>query len=83
MAEWFSIRRLSASVRRSSAPRKAEKSSESHIRPLPSAQEVLLLRGPRQDYELVRDYPVHSIGVDEVLVETRAIGLNPIDWKAP
>lgn len=51
---------------------------------IPPSQTVLLLRGPRQQYDLVQDYPVPEIlHENEVLVKTRIIGLNPIDWKAP
>lgn len=51
---------------------------------VPETQNVLLLYGPRQPYELVEDYPVPKIQTDsEILVKTRTIGLNPIDWKAP
>ncbi|KAG8168268.1 hypothetical protein KVR01_003957 [Diaporthe batatas] len=51
---------------------------------VPESQTVLLLRGPRQPYELVKNYPTPELHTgSEVLVKTRAIGLNPIDWKAP
>ncbi|KAK0612130.1 chaperonin 10-like protein [Immersiella caudata] len=50
----------------------------------PETQRVLLLHAARQPYELIRDYPVPQVqGDHEVLVRTEAIGLNPIDWKAP
>lgn len=51
---------------------------------VPQTQTILLLYGPKQPYTLVRDYPVPKLQAEsEVLVKTRAIGLNPIDWKAP
>ncbi|KAI3393950.1 hypothetical protein diail_3474 [Diaporthe ilicicola] len=51
---------------------------------VPKSQTILLLTGPKQPYELVNDYPVPELNNgSEVLVKTRAIGLNPIDWKAP
>ncbi|POS71321.1 oxidoreductase [Diaporthe helianthi] len=51
---------------------------------VPESQTVLLLREPRQPYELVKHYPTPELQTgSEVLVKTRAIGLNPIDWKAP
>lgn len=51
---------------------------------VPKTQNILLLYGPRQPYKLVEDYPVPELQTEsEVLVRTRAIGLNPIDWKAP
>jgi hypothetical protein len=50
----------------------------------PETQTVLLLRGARQPYEVTQDYPVPELRDDrEVLVRAQAIGLNPIDWKAP
>lgn len=51
---------------------------------VPETQSVLLLYAPKQPYNLVENYPVPNLkNGDEVLVRTRAIGLNPIDWKAP
>ncbi|KAL2187841.1 GroES-like protein [Thermothelomyces heterothallicus CBS 203.75] len=50
----------------------------------PETQTVLLLHAARQPYELTENYPVSDLRDDhEVLVQTRAIGLNPVDWKAP
>lgn len=81
MGEWFSLRRLSASLRHS-GPKRSEKVPEGSL--VPSTQRVLLLHEPRQDYQIAHDYPVPGLlGDDEVLVMTKAIGLNPIDWKAP
>ncbi|KAG8409555.1 hypothetical protein J3459_017381 [Metarhizium acridum] len=51
---------------------------------IPPSQTVLLLRAPRQGYHLVDEYPVPRLAHEsEILVRNRAIGLNPIDWKAP
>lgn len=51
---------------------------------VPDTQKILLLYGPRQPYKVVDDYAVPKLhSDDEVLVRTRTIGLNPIDWKAP
>ncbi|KIW39591.1 uncharacterized protein PV06_08190 [Exophiala oligosperma] len=47
-------------------------------------QRVLLLHGPKQRYVEVTDHPTPSISSNrELLVRNIAIGLNPIDWKAP
>ncbi|KAI9172802.1 flavin-binding monooxygenase [Paramyrothecium foliicola] len=47
-------------------------------------QTVLLLHGPRQPYQIAKEHPIPSLQNDfEVLVRVKAIGLNPIDWKAP
>ncbi|KAK3317531.1 chaperonin 10-like protein [Cercophora scortea] len=52
--------------------------------PTPETQTVLLLHAARQPYQLTENYPVPQVqGEHEVLVRTQAIGLNPIDWKAP
>ena len=83
MGEWFSLRRLSASVRRSGQSKRAQTETEPKV-DVPSLQDVLLLHEPRTDYQLTSDYPVPTLQRgDEVLVRTKAIGLNPIDWKAP
>lgn len=51
---------------------------------VPESQTILLLKEPKQPYELVSNYPIPELNTSsEVLVKTRAIGLNPIDWKAP
>lgn len=51
---------------------------------VPSSQVALLLHGPREAYQLVHSYPLPAFTQNnEVLIRTRAIGLNPIDWKAP
>lgn len=51
---------------------------------IPDTQAVLLLHAPRQPYELQDGYPIPPLQNDrEVLVRNRAIGLNPMDWKAP
>ncbi|MBE3044056.1 hypothetical protein IMZ48_16095 [Candidatus Bathyarchaeota archaeon] len=76
------MRRLSVSLRRNGQAKRSEKGPE--LSPIPLTQTVLLLNEPRQDYQVVRNYPVPDLlGDDEVLVKTAAIGLNPIDWKAP
>jgi hypothetical protein len=47
-------------------------------------QEVLLLHGPKQKYAHTKDQPIPTLrDAREMLVEVEAIGLNPIDWKAP
>ena len=47
-------------------------------------QEVLLLHGPRQKYAHAREQPIPALQDDrEMLVAVDAVGLNPIDWKAP
>jgi hypothetical protein len=51
---------------------------------VPERQNVLLLHGPKQDYVLAKEEPVpHTQNEREVLLKVRAVGLNPIDWKAP
>jgi hypothetical protein len=51
---------------------------------IPKAQSALLLHAIRQPYELATNHPLPSVKSDhELLVKVSAIGLNPIDWKAP
>ncbi|KAL2130796.1 hypothetical protein VTI74DRAFT_5939 [Chaetomium olivicolor] len=51
---------------------------------IPETQTVLLLLAAKQPYQLTENYAVPQLeGECEVLVRTQAIGLNPIDWKAP
>lgn len=51
---------------------------------LAPTQNALLLHAIKEKYTLVTDHAVPSIlHQDEILIEVFAIGLNPIDWKAP
>ncbi|CAI7568597.1 unnamed protein product [Penicillium pancosmium] len=53
-------------------------------KPLEMTQQVLLLKGVKEQYTLVNDHNIPSIlHPGEILVKVLAIGLNPIDWKAP
>jgi hypothetical protein len=50
----------------------------------PEQQSALLLHAIRQPYEVAIDHAVPEIQHDsELLVKVTAVGLNPIDWKAP
>jgi D-arabinose 1-dehydrogenase-like Zn-dependent alcohol dehydrogenase len=50
---------------------------------LPFQQNVALLHAARQRLILTRSYPVPVPNADdELVVEIRAIGLNPVDWKS-
>jgi hypothetical protein len=50
---------------------------------LPFQQNVALLHAARQRLILTRAYPVPVPNTDdELIVEIRAIGLNPVDWKS-
>jgi hypothetical protein len=61
------------------APTKAE---DDYI--VPTTQKAVLLYGAHQPYQLVEDHPVpEDLQSDEVLIENRAVGLNPIDWRGP
>ena len=51
---------------------------------VPETQSALLLHAIRQPYEFTHQYPVPKTQADdELLVKVTAVGLNPIDWKAP
>ncbi|EED21379.1 oxidoreductase, zinc-binding dehydrogenase family, putative [Talaromyces stipitatus ATCC 10500] len=63
---------------------------EQHSVPVPvvdklaATQNALLLHAIKEKYTLVTDHAIPSIHhQDEILIEVSAIGLNPIDWKAP
>lgn len=50
----------------------------------PENQSALLLHAVRQPYEHISDHSIPNIEHDhELLVKVSAVGLNPIDWKAP
>lgn len=95
MDGWSLFRKFSSRVqkRRSKAPATHSAKVQSRLvdaptmtssKPVPETQSVLLLYGPKQPYEVVENYPVPKLKNEaEVLVKTSAIGLNPIDWKAP
>lgn len=89
MSGWSIFRKLYRKKRKASAIEISEPCdviSSIRMAPIavPESQTVLLLREPRQPYELVKHYPTPELHTgSEVLVKTRAIGLNPIDWKAP
>jgi hypothetical protein len=47
-------------------------------------QDVLLLHASRQRYSYTKQQPVPQLTDErEMLVAVEAVGLNPIDWKAP
>jgi hypothetical protein len=51
---------------------------------LPVVQSALKLHAIRQPYGVATDHPLPMIQQDsELLVKVQAVGLNPIDWKAP
>lgn len=50
----------------------------------PRRQHALLLHTARQPYDLATSHETPEIKLaDELLIKVEAIGLNPIDWKAP
>ncbi|CAD0085757.1 unnamed protein product [Aureobasidium mustum] len=50
---------------------------------LPLQQNVALLQAARERLVLTQSYPVpYTTKGDELVVEIRAIGLNPVDWKS-
>lgn len=89
MSGWSILRKFSGKKRKASAIGLAEPSDTvptTTMAPITvsESQTILLLKGPKQPYELVENYPIPELNsASEVLVKTRAIGLNPIDWKAP
>ena len=51
---------------------------------VPKTQSALLLHAIRTPYQVNKDHALPSVQDDhELLVKVSAVGLNPIDWKAP
>lgn len=49
-----------------------------------SGQNVLLIHGPGEEYQLTQNHDVPQPKTDhEILVKVIAVGLNPVDWKGP
>ena len=49
-----------------------------------TGQDVLLIHGPGQEYELTQNHCIPELKADhEILVKVIAVGLNPVDWKGP
>ena len=65
-----------------STPTPPKKAEDDYI--VPTTQKAVLLFGVHQAYQLIEDHPVPAeLQNDEVLLENRAVGLNPIDWRGP
>ncbi|KAG7193833.1 uncharacterized protein KQ657_000531 [Scheffersomyces spartinae] len=45
-------------------------------------QKVVACTGFSRPLEVLSNYPIPQVGEHEVLVQNRAIGINPIDWKS-
>ncbi|GKU23173.1 unnamed protein product [Fusarium langsethiae] len=87
MITWFlncgqkAVKLLSRSNSQST-PATSTKDEDNYI--VPTTQQAVLLYGAHQPYRLVEDHPVPAdLQSDEVLIENRAVGLNPIDWRGP
>ncbi len=88
MGSFFRRLSLQASRRVSPTPEvngtKNTRTDEPSPIPIPRTQTVLLLLQAKQPYQLTEEYAVPVLeGEHDMLVRTHAIGLNPIDWKAP
>lgn len=68
-----------------SKPNGAQQAQEEPPLPrVPTTQTALLLYHPRTQYALTPKHQTPRLRfADEVLIKVHAIGLNPIDWKAP
>ncbi|KAK3997821.1 chaperonin 10-like protein [Cladorrhinum sp. PSN332] len=78
------LRKMSLHRFRKSVSSSSSTATDEALTPPPETQNVLLLHAARQPYEFTENYPVPKLENDhEVLVRAQAIGLNPIDWKAP
>jgi hypothetical protein len=90
MSSWDILRRMGFS--RKNKRSSTQMNSLGSANGLPSScisstaerQTVLLLHAPKQPYQVTEGYRIPRIRHDrEILVKCHAIGLNPIDWKAP
>lgn len=56
----------------------------SDVKAISGTQTALTLKAIRKPYEIALEHPIPSVSHDdELLVRVDAVGLNPIDWKAP
>ncbi len=49
--------------------------------PQPTAQKAFVVAG-KGEYAIRSDFPVPALGDNEVMIRSRYVGLNPIDWKS-
>ncbi|KAI0121062.1 chaperonin 10-like protein [Xylariales sp. AK1849] len=49
--------------------------------PEPRIQKALVV-ARKGEYEIRHDYPIPSVGDDEIMIRSHYVGLNPIDWKS-
>ena len=49
--------------------------------PEPTVQKALVV-ARKGEYEIRHDFPVPALGDNEVMISSRFVGLNPIDWKS-
>jgi hypothetical protein len=78
-----SVPRVAAATTIAEEPRHEFQREEEHAEQ-PENQSALLLHAVRQPYEHTSDHSIPQVEHDhELLVKVSAVGLNPIDWKAP
>ncbi|KAI1879320.1 hypothetical protein JX265_002274 [Neoarthrinium moseri] len=49
--------------------------------PVPQVQKALVV-ARKGEYEIRHDFPIPTVGDDEVMIRSHYVGLNPIDWKS-
>lgn len=47
----------------------------------PQVQKALVV-ARKGEYEIRHDFPMPALGDDEIMIRSRYVGLNPIDWKS-
>lgn len=48
---------------------------------MPRVQKALVI-ARKGEYEIRHDFPMHTVGEDEIMIRSHYVGLNPIDWKS-
>ncbi|XXH03324.1 hypothetical protein Hte_009722 [Hypoxylon texense] len=48
---------------------------------IPNVQKALVV-ARKGEYEIRHDFPMPTVGDDEVMIRSHYVGLNPIDWKS-
>jgi hypothetical protein len=67
------------------SPLGSEKSVNLSVAEIPEPQKDVqkaLVVARKGEYEIRHDFPMPTVGEDEIMIRTQYVGLNPIDWKS-
>ncbi|OTA70742.1 GroES-like protein [Hypoxylon sp. EC38] len=70
-------------IRKDSAPTSTDESANVSVAEftIPRVQKALVV-ARKGEYEIRHDFPMPKVGDDEIMIRSRYVGLNPIDWKS-